>query len=403
LRLGHRSHAHKRCYRAKGREMGARRTPHATDPLQNGRDRGPEAVRVRLLGGFSVSVGPRTIEQNRWRSKKAATLAKLLALTPGHRMHREQAIHFLWPGTGPRAASNNLRQVLYAARKIPDPASGSPGRYLGLRDEQLVLCPEGQVWVDVEAFEGAAAAARRSRDPAAYRVAIELYAGELLPEDRYEEWAEVKREQLRQLYIALIAELAALYEERGEYDPAIETLVKAISVEPTLEEAHASLMRLYAHSNRPERALIQYGRLRDALQKSTGAQPTEATRRLRDEIASGGLPSSSRVDLKPEDPSGDAKHNLPTPMTSFVGREREMVDLKRALFMTRLLTLTGAGGSGKTLRPTNACDLRCPASTRERRCFRQKAYWRARRSHTGWQMRTVASAEEGSPQGWRIR
>ena len=53
-----------------------------------------------------------------------------------------------------------------------------------------MLCPEGQLWVDVEAFEEAAETARRSRDPAAYRAAIELYAGELLPEDRYEEWAE---------------------------------------------------------------------------------------------------------------------------------------------------------------------------------------------------------------------
>jgi hypothetical protein len=37
------------------------------------------------------------------------------------------------------------------------------------------------------------AAARRARAPAAYRVAIELYAGDLLPEGRYEEWAESRR------------------------------------------------------------------------------------------------------------------------------------------------------------------------------------------------------------------
>jgi DNA-binding SARP family transcriptional activator len=88
----------------------------------------PEAVRVWLLGGFSVSVGSRTIRQEEWRSKKAASLLKLLALAPGHRMHREQAIDHLWPDSGKKAASNNLRQVLYSARKVIDPASGSPGR-----------------------------------------------------------------------------------------------------------------------------------------------------------------------------------------------------------------------------------------------------------------------------------
>ena len=49
-----------------------------------------------------------------------------------------------------------------------------------------------------------------------------------------------------------------------------------------------------------------------------------------------------------EGPPEAATHNLPAPRTSFVGREREMLEVKRTLAITRLLTLTGAGGSGKT-------------------------------------------------------
>jgi predicted ATPase/DNA-binding SARP family transcriptional activator/DNA-binding CsgD family transcriptional regulator len=328
--------------------MSARGTPHATDPSQDHRDRGPEAVRIRMLGGFTVSVGHRAIRQDEWRSKKAATLVKLLALASGYRMHRERAMDLLWPDSGKKAASNNLRQVLHGARKVLDPASGSPERYLSLRDEQLVLCPAGQLWVDADGFEEAASTARRSRDPSAYRAAIELYAGELLPEDRYEEWAEGRRNELRQLYLALILELAGLYQEREEHALAIEALRMAINEEPSLEEAHASLMRLHALSGRPESALTQYERLRDALQRGFGTRPTEATRRLRDEIVAGRVASAPPADPVREGPSDAAKHNLPAPMTGFVGREREMVEVKRALAMTRLLTLTGAGGAGKT-------------------------------------------------------
>src|SRR5215212_10351631 len=43
-----------------------------------------------------------------------------------------------------------------------------------------------------------------------------------------------------------------------------------------------------------------------------------------------------------------SQHNLPAPRSSFVGREQEMLEVKRELEMTRLLTLTGVGGSGKT-------------------------------------------------------
>src|SRR5919107_3074753 len=154
----------------------------------------PKAVRAWLLGGFWVSVGSQTIEQDQWRLRKAASLVKLLAIAPSHRIHREQVMNLLWPDLGRKAASNNLRRVLHAARKVMDSSTGS--LYLASQDESLMLCPGAQLWVDAEAFAESAVSARRSRDPSAYRATIELYAGELLPDDRYEEWAENRRGQL---------------------------------------------------------------------------------------------------------------------------------------------------------------------------------------------------------------
>ena len=102
-------------------------------PSRDRQDKTPDAVRVWLLGGFRVSVGPQTIEQDQWRLRKAASLVKLLAIAPSHRIHREQAMHLLWPDLGRKAASNNLRRVLHAARKVIDPAKGS--LYLASQDE----------------------------------------------------------------------------------------------------------------------------------------------------------------------------------------------------------------------------------------------------------------------------
>ncbi len=124
----------------------------------------PEAVRIRLLGGFQVTVGTRIIEKDVWRLRKAAALVKLLALAPGHRLHREQAMALLWPDLGKKTASNNLRGAIHAARRALNPERGA--LYLASQDESLMLCPEGELWVDVEAFEEAAVSARRSRDPA---------------------------------------------------------------------------------------------------------------------------------------------------------------------------------------------------------------------------------------------
>jgi predicted ATPase/DNA-binding SARP family transcriptional activator/DNA-binding CsgD family transcriptional regulator len=253
----------------------------------------------------------------------------------------------LWPDSGRKAASNSLRSTLHTARKVLDATIGTS--YLASEDESLVLCPEGDLWVDVNALEEAAATARAARDPATYRAALDLYEGDLLPEDRYEEWTEGRREELRQLYLALLVELAGLHEERDELGLAIEALRKATAKEPVLEEAHVALMRLYAISGRPERALAQYERLRDVLSRGLGTRPAASSRRLRDEIAAGSLPMTPSVGSSQEkEPIGVGKHNLPAPRTSFVGREQEIVEVKRMLAMTRLLTLTGAGGSGKT-------------------------------------------------------
>jgi predicted ATPase/DNA-binding SARP family transcriptional activator/DNA-binding CsgD family transcriptional regulator/Flp pilus assembly protein TadD len=306
----------------------------------------PKAVRVWLLGGFRISVGSRTIEGNEWRLRKAAALVKLLALVPGHRMHREQAMELLWPDSGRRAASNSLRSTLHAARKVLDPAKGA--RYLASEDESLVLCPGGELWVDVDAFEEAAATARRSEDLAAYRAAIDLYGGDLLPEERYQEWTEGRREELRRLHLALLVELAEHYEERHEYESAIEVLYKATAKEPTFEEAHVALMRLHAISGRPERAIAQYERLRGDLSRGLGIEPAASSRRLRDDIAAGNVSVTPSVGPSQEELPSAGEHNLPAQRTSFVGREREMLEVKRTLSATQLLTLTGTGGSGKT-------------------------------------------------------
>ena len=114
------------------------------------------------------------------------------------------------------------------------------------------------------------------------------------------------------------------------------------------EEASAGLMRAYVLSGRPAEALAQYERLREALSGRLDTEPGATSRRLRDEIAAGRLPPTPPADLPQQESPLTRKHNLPSARTSFIGRERELVEIKRTLSMTGLLTLTGAGGSGKT-------------------------------------------------------
>jgi len=109
-------------------------------------------------------------------------------------------------------------------------------------------------------------------------------------------------------------------------------------------------MRLYVLSGRQGDALSQYERLREVLAGELGAEPAADTLRLCEEMIFRGkfAPERPADGPRPQGPPPAGRHNLPAVRTSFVGREREMLEIKRALAMTRLLTLTGAGGSGKT-------------------------------------------------------
>ena len=99
-------------------------------------------------------------------------MIKLLALAPNRALHREHVMDVLWPNLELATARNNLNQVLHAARRALDACGLDGSGRLVLRDELLRLSPDEPLWVDVEAFEQAAARARQLQTETAYREAL---------------------------------------------------------------------------------------------------------------------------------------------------------------------------------------------------------------------------------------
>src|SRR4051794_2646997 len=315
-----------------------------------------DAVQVGLFGAFSVRVGEEVVPEGAWRLRKAKSLVKLLALAPERRIHRERATELLWPERTPEAAANNFHQALYVARRALEAAGADAAAVLPLRDDMLMLYPGGSVDVDVDAFEAAVARARATGELSDYRAARDLHGGELLPEDRYETWVTGRREALNKAYLGLLTELSARFTGDGDAPAAIDVLQQAVVVDPLHEAAHRALMRLFAATGRRQQALAQYHQLRDALRRELEADPDPQTAGLYRALLRGDAdPDTLEQDLagaevrQPRPPPAEpARHNLPIPLTSFVGRDRELAEVDRLLDRSRLLTLLGAGGAGKT-------------------------------------------------------
>lgn len=141
--------------------------------------------------------------------------------------------------------------------------------------------------MDAEAFETAAMECRQSQDATTCQTALSLYAGELLPEDRYEDWIATRRESLRDLYLRLLSELRRMFEATGDFEQAIAIFHQAVVVDPTVEHAHRALMRLYAVKGYRQRALQQYHRLREILDRELALDPDLDSRKLYEDILSG--------------------------------------------------------------------------------------------------------------------
>jgi predicted ATPase/DNA-binding SARP family transcriptional activator len=293
-------------------------------------------LHVTLLGGFSVRVESRAVP-GPWRLRKSKTLVKLLALADGHRAHRDVLAGVLWPGLDPAATANNLHQVMHAARRALASDRSPSADVLCLRDDVVILWPDGDLVVDADVFAAAAQRALRSGSVQDYGAALKLYAGELLPEDRYADWAAPYRERLAAFHEALTAGQARALLERQRPDEAVALLEPLVAERPNDEPLHRVYMEALEAAGRRWDALDVYERLGRVLDEEYAAAPEAATLNLYRRILYGQSPAGPAV-----------VSNLPAAVTSFIGRRREIAELLALSDRTRLLTLSGSGGAGKT-------------------------------------------------------
>ncbi len=244
---------------------------------------------MRLLGTVSIFVDGSPVEERMWTRRKAKALLKILALAPQHQLHREQLMEHLWPEQEPELAANNLNKIIHAARRALEPGlkSGADSRFILTHDQQVKLRASGGLWIDVEEFEQRAALALKSKIIRDYESALELYVGELLAEDRYEDWAATRRERLSRIAEHLLSESAQLYEAAGQLQQSIEQMQQLVTFNPPNEAAHRKLMRLYALQGSRHEALAQYHRCQAILRKDLDAEPEPKTLALYEQIARG--------------------------------------------------------------------------------------------------------------------
>jgi DNA-binding SARP family transcriptional activator len=220
------------------------------------------AVAVTLMGGFGVGVDGVPTARRGWARRNTAALVKVLALAPGHHLHREHVMDLLWPDEPPEVCGPRLHKAAHYARR----AAGRRDAIV-LRNDVVWLFPGCEVTVDAIRFEQLARVAVAEGDAHAAREALAWYRGELLPGDRYEAWAADRREllHLRRLDVLRVA---------GEWRELAE-------LDQTDEEANVQLMRRHLAAGDAAAAIRQYEHLERTLERELAATPSATARQAR--------------------------------------------------------------------------------------------------------------------------
>jgi predicted ATPase/DNA-binding SARP family transcriptional activator len=303
-----------------------------------GSDRATSLLSLRLFGPFEACLNGEALP--RLRSRKGLHLLALLALRPGRELERAWLAGTLWPDSSEAAAFANLRNTLTDLR----PALGEEAARLRAPTPHSLSLDLSGAEVDVLAFD----AAMVRGDPPSLEEAVSLYRGPLL-EGWVEEWAFQEREQRQQAYLRALETLASQALAGGEPEAAEGYLRRAVAAEPLRESAQRALMQALAAGGSYAAAVEVYRELRLTLHRELSAEPDAETRELFHQIRA---EARSKAVLgstdRPEHGSAAIRHNLPRQLTRFIGRAREMAEVKKLLPTTALLTLAGPGGCGKT-------------------------------------------------------
>jgi DNA-binding SARP family transcriptional activator len=229
------------------------------------------------------------------RRAKVRALFTILALHRGQAVRRDILLAGLWPDKARKTALHNLNTTVYHLRHSLEPTleHGPDSTYVQRRGDLYLLAGGRSHWLDVDAFENKLAAAHRvgnaDHSERLYRQAIALYRGEFLADlnaYQLDYWAE--RARYRQLYLDALQELGDLLAAQDRDDEAKELYRKVLAEDACREMAARKLMRLALRQGERTRALSQYARLEETLERELDVEPSEETRRLQQEARSAG-------------------------------------------------------------------------------------------------------------------
>lgn len=228
------------------------------------------------------------ISPNEWWRKKAKNLLMLMMTFRPKLLERDQITEMLWPELGPEEAHRDLKIAMSTLYKVLEPARkrNTPSAYIVRDGTQYGWRQESDYWLDTQEFEAKIEIGDEQfrRDPHRavhyYLDALKLYAGDLLQDFPYEEWASEERERLLSRYLTTAERAAQILLEEDEYDQVVEVCSALLFRDRYWESAYRLKMIAYINLGQPALALRTYLGCELSLRQDLSVEPSPATKEI---------------------------------------------------------------------------------------------------------------------------
>ena len=239
-----------------------------------------DELKIQMLGGFSLRLGKRELQDTDTRSKKVWVLLAYLIIHREQTVTQRTLIDLLWGDeTDSINPENALRITMHRTRTLLEQLSPELGRGMILRRRG------GYQWngggeVDSERFE--ALCCQKSEDPDLrlrnLMEAISLYRGDYLPRQSGEVWVVSTAAYLHNLFVSAAQEAVELLIQQGRSHEAAGVCRRCLALEPCHEGFCRELLQLLAAAGDRRGAAEVYDRLSKRLFDDFGISPSEETR-----------------------------------------------------------------------------------------------------------------------------
>ena len=239
-----------------------------------------DELKIQMLGGFSLRLGKRELQDTDTRSKKVWVLLAYLIIHREQTVTQRTLIDLLWGDeTDPINPENALRITMHRTRTLLEQLSPELGRGMILRRRG------GYQWngggeVDSERFE--ALCCQKAEDPDLrlrnLMEAISLYRGDYLPRQSGEVWVVSTAAYLHNLFVSAAQEAVELLIQQGRSHEAAGVCRRCLALEPCHKGFCRELMQLLATAGDRRGAAEVYDRLSKRLFDDFGISPSEETR-----------------------------------------------------------------------------------------------------------------------------